>query len=128
MTDQSVFKSDVANVQYGDVAKQPKFEVASLAADGETVLTAVAKPPKGHKYAVMLVGVMAKDDNPMDFDLDGALAELGYVRADDVRELCDAVQEPADLYAFRAGLQDLLGETEPKYEPEIPETTEDTAE
>lgn len=128
MTDQSVFKSDVANVQYGDVAKQPKFEVASLAADGETILTAVAKPPKGHKYAVMLVGVMHKDDNPMDFDLDGALAELGYIRADDVRELRDGIEEPDDMDRFWVALGDLLGDAEPKYEPEIPETTEDDAE
>lgn len=78
----SVFKSDVANVQFGDVAKQPKFEVASLAADGQTVLTAVAKPPKGKKYAVLLVGIMDKDDNPLDFDLDAALESLGYVRED----------------------------------------------
>lgn len=128
MTDQSVFKSDVANVQYGDVAKQPKFEVASLAADGETILTAVAKPPKGHKYAVMLVGVMHKDDNPMDFDLDAALAELGYIRTDDVRALRDAVDEPDDMDRFWAGLCELLGETQPNPEPEMPETTEDTAE
>lgn len=128
MNDQSVFKSDVANVQYGDVAKQPKFEVASLAADGQTVLTAVAKPPKGHKYAVMLVGVMAKDDNPLDFDLDAALAELGYLRADDVRALRDAVDEPDDMDRFWIGLGELLGDVQPNPEPEMPETTEDAAE
>lgn len=78
MTDKSVFKSDVANVQYGDVSKVAKFEVASLAGDGETVLTASAKPPKGKKFAVLLLGTIDKDDNPLDFDLDTALAELGY--------------------------------------------------
>lgn len=82
MTDQSVYKSEVANVQLGDVSRVPKFEVASLAGDGETVLTAVAKPPKGRKYAIMLLGVIGKDDNPLDFDVDSALAQLGYIRAD----------------------------------------------
>ncbi len=80
----TAFQSDVANVQFGDVAKQPKFEVASLAADGETVLTAVAKPPKGQKYAVLLLGTMGKDDNPMDFDVDTALEALGYVRHESI--------------------------------------------
>lgn len=82
MTDKNVFKSDVANVQLGDVSKVAKFEVASLATDGETVLTASAKPPKGKKFAVLLLGTIDKDDNPLDYDLDAALASLGYVLAE----------------------------------------------
>lgn len=107
--DKSVFKSDVANVQYGDVSKVPKFEVASLAGDGQTVLTATAKPPKGNKFAVLLVGTMDKDDNPLDFDIDSALADLGYVRADDVRALIDAVEEPDDMDRFWVELGKLIG-------------------
>lgn len=110
MSDKSVFKSDVANVQYGDVAKVPKFEVVSLASDGVTVLTATAKPEKGKKFAVLLLGTMHKDDNPLDFDLDHHLAELGYIRADDVRELRDAVEEPDDMDRFWVGLGELLGD------------------
>ena len=123
MSDKSVFKSDVANVQYGDVAKAPKFEVASLASDGVTVLTATAKPEKGKKFAVLLLGTMHKDDNPLDFDLDGALADLGYIRADDVRELRDGVEEPDDMDRFWVSLGKLLGETTA---PAVPDTEEGT--
>lgn len=114
MTDKSVFKSDVANVQYGDVSKVPKFEVASLAGDGQTVLTATAKPPKGKKFAVLLLGTMDKDDNPLDFDLDAALAELGYIRADDVKALVGAIEEPDDLDRFFVGLGKLTGDNTPE--------------
>lgn len=124
MSDKSVFKSDVANVQYGDVAKVPKFEVASLASDGVTVLTATAKPEKGKKFAVLLLGTMHKDDNPLDFDLDYHLAELGYVRADDVRALVDAVEEPDDMDRFWVGLGALLGDNE---EPATMPDTEEAA-
>lgn len=110
MTDKNVFKSDVANVQLGDVSKVAKFEVASLATDGETVLTASAKPPKGKKFAVLLLGTIDKDDNPLDYNLDAALASLGYVLADDLRELRDAVEEPDDMDHFWVGLGHLLGE------------------
>lgn len=114
MTDKSVFKSDVANVQYGDVSKVPKFEVASLANDGQTVLTASAKPPKGKKFAVLLLGTMDKDDNPLDFDLDAALAELGYIRAEDVKTLVDGIEEPDDLDRFFVALGKLTGDHTPE--------------
>lgn len=124
MSDKSVFKSDVANVQYGDVAKVPKFEVASLASDGVTVLTATAKPEKGKKFAVLLLGTMHKDANPLDFDLDSSLAELGYIRADDLRELRDGVEEPDDMDRFWVGLGNLLGENAA---PAVPDTEDEPA-
>lgn len=83
MTDKTRYESDVANVQLGDVSKVAKFEVTSTANDGATTLTATAKPPKGQKFAVLLLGTMDKDDNPLDFDLDKALQQLGYVREPD---------------------------------------------
>lgn len=124
MSDKSVFKSDVANVQYGDVAKVPKFEVASLASDGVTVLTATAKPEKGKKFAVLLLGTMHKDDNPLDFDLDYHLRELGYLRADDVRALVDAVEEPDDMDRFWVEIDKLLGDNEES--ATMPDTEEAT--
>lgn len=123
MSDKSVFKSDVANVQYGDVAKVPKFEVASLASDGVTVLTATAKPEKGKKFAVLLLGTMHKDDNPLDFDLDYHLRELGYLRADDVRKLLDC----DDVDHVIESVCELLGEDLPG-EPVVPAIDTDTTE
>lgn len=92
MTDNSVFKSDVANVQYGDVSKVAKFEVASLAGDGQTVLTATAKPPKGKKFAVLLLCTIDKDDNPLDLDLDAALYAIGYVPMEDAHPILNPTQ------------------------------------
>lgn len=77
------FKSDVANVQYGDVGKVAKFEVQSESEDGRS-LVATLKPQAKHKFAVLLLGEMHKDDNPLDFDLDEALEALGYIRADSI--------------------------------------------
>lgn len=109
MNDKTHFQSDVANVQYGDVSKVAKFEVASLASDGQTVLTATAKPPKGRKYAVLLLGTLDKDDNPLDFDVDSALASIGYIPAQEVKALAEAVEEPDDMDRFWIALHKLIG-------------------
>lgn len=109
MSDKTHFQSDVANVQYGDVSKVAKFEVASLASDGQTVLTATAKPPKGSKYAVLLLGTIDKDDNPLDFDVDTALSRLGYIPTQEVKALAEAVEEPDDMDAFWVALHKLIG-------------------
>lgn len=109
MNDKTHFQSDVANVQYGDVSKVAKFEVASLASDGQTVLTATAKPPKGRKYAVLLLGTLDKDDNPLDFDVDSALASIGYIPTQEVKALVDAVDEPDDMDRFWISLGKLIG-------------------
>lgn len=109
MNDKTHFQSDVANVQYGDVSKVAKFEVASLASDGQTVLTATAKPPKGRKYAVLLLGTLDKDDNPLDFDIDIALASIGYIPAQEVKALAEAVEEPDDIDRFWIALHKLIG-------------------
>lgn len=109
MNDKTHFQSDVANVQYGDVSKVAKFEVASLASDGQTVLTATAKPPKGRKYAVLLLGTLDKDDNPLDFDIDIALASIGYIPTQEVKALVDAVEEPDDMDRFWVSLGKLIG-------------------
>lgn len=109
MNDKTHFQSDVANVQYGDVSKVAKFEVASLASDGQTVLTATAKPPKGRKYAVLLLGTLDKDDNPLDFDIDIALASIGYIPAQEVKALAEAVEEPDDMDRFWISLHKLIG-------------------
>lgn len=109
MNDKTHFQSDVANVQYGDVSKVAKFEVASIASDGQTVLTATAKPPKGRKYAVLLLGTLDKDDNPLDFDVDSALASIGYIPTQEVKALVDAVDEPDDMDRFWIALHKLIG-------------------
>jgi hypothetical protein len=109
VNDKTHFQSDVANVQYGDVSKVAKFEVASLASDGQTVLTATAKPPKGRKYAVLLLGTLDKDDNPLDFDVDIALASIGYIPAQEVKALAEAVEEPDDMDRFWIALHKLIG-------------------
>ena len=109
MNDKTHFQSDVANVQYGDVSKVAKFEVASIASDGQTVLTATAKPPKGRKYAVLLLGTLDKDDNPLDFDVDSALASIGYIPTQQVKALVDAVDEPDDMDRFWVSLGKLIG-------------------
>jgi hypothetical protein len=109
VNDKTHFQSDVANVQYGDVSKVAKFEVASLASDGQTVLTATAKPPKGRKYAVLLLGTLDKDDNPLDFDVDSALASIGYIPTQEVKALVDAVEEPDDMDRFWVSLGKLIG-------------------
>lgn len=79
MTVVKEFRSDAANVQLGDVTLAGSFALTTFTPDGRHTLTATVKAPKGKKFMIMLLAEVDKDDNPLDFDIEGALAELGFI-------------------------------------------------
>lgn len=70
------------NLANGDCTFQAKFDKVEFS--GNQRITGTFTPPPGQKFVVLLLGTT--DRGSIDFDVDGALRGLGYVRKEEANE------------------------------------------
>lgn len=63
------------------------------------------KPPKGTKFVVMLLGTAPKDAT--DYDLEAALARLGFVRRTMLEKILPFAEQHLDHELFGGGVKEM---------------------